>query len=60
MVRGIERATVFRSDTDRDHFLDRLVEILQDAQTLCYAWAVRELGVPHFFPVAQAGDSVYE
>jgi len=25
-------------DADRDHFLERLGEILQDTQTLCYAW----------------------
>jgi len=37
MVRGIERGAVFRNDADRDHFLERLGEILQDTQTLCYA-----------------------
>jgi putative transposase len=40
MVRGIERRAVFRGDSDRDHFLDRLGEILQDTQTPCYAWAL--------------------
>jgi hypothetical protein len=46
MVRGIERGSVFRSDTDRNHFLERLGEILQDTKTICYAWAL----IPnHFF-----------
>jgi putative transposase len=28
MVRGIERTAIFRSDTDRDHFVERLGKIL--------------------------------
>jgi hypothetical protein len=46
MVHGIERGTMFRDDSDRHHFLNRLGEILLDAKTLSYACAVRELGVP--------------
>jgi putative transposase len=45
MVRGIERGTVFRSDTDRNHFLERLEEILRETKTLCYAWAL----IPNHF-----------
>ena len=43
MVRGIERGKVlvFQSDADKNHFLERLGEILKDTQTLCYAWALR-------------------
>jgi hypothetical protein len=40
MVRGIERGKVFRSDTDRDHFLQRLGGILRETKTLCYAWSL--------------------
>lgn len=40
MVRGIERALVFRGDSDRDNLLERLWEILEDTQTPCYAWAL--------------------
>jgi putative transposase len=40
MDRGIEKAKVFRSDADRDRFLERLGEILQKTKTLCYAWAL--------------------
>jgi len=45
MVRGIERSRLFRSDADRDHFLERLGEILQETKTICYAWAL----IPNHF-----------
>lgn len=45
MVRGIERRDVFKNDTDRDHFLARLGDILQDTKTTCYAWAL----IPNHF-----------
>jgi len=40
MVRGIEGRAVFRDDTDRKHFLERLGGILQDAKTICYEWVL--------------------
>ena len=33
MVRGIERRKIFDGDTDLDHFLHRLGELLQDTGT---------------------------
>jgi REP-associated tyrosine transposase len=45
IVRGIERRKIFRDDTDRDNFLDRLGEILEDTQTKCFAWAL----IPNHF-----------
>jgi REP element-mobilizing transposase RayT len=45
MVRGIERGAVFRDDTDRKNFLERLGGILQDAKSICYAWAL----IPNHF-----------
>jgi REP element-mobilizing transposase RayT len=45
MVRGIEKGKVFKSDTDKNHFLERLGEILQDTKTTCYAWAL----IPNHF-----------
>jgi len=45
MVRGIERRTVFRSDADRNHFLERLGEILRETKTTCYAWSL----IPNHF-----------
>ena len=40
MVRGIERGAVFRDDTDTNNLLEHSGGILQDAKTLCYAWAL--------------------
>ena len=45
MARGIEGSKVFRSDNDRDNFLERLAGILQDTNTICYAWAL----IPNHF-----------
>jgi putative transposase len=45
MVRGIERGAVFRDDTDRNNFLERLGGILHEAKTICYAWAL----IPNHF-----------
>ena len=45
MVRGIERGTIFRSDADRNHFLERLGEILRETKTICYAWSL----IPNHF-----------
>jgi putative transposase len=54
MVRGIEGRAVFRSDTDRNHFLERLGDILQDTKTLCYAWAL----IPNHFHLLLRTGSV--
>lgn len=40
IVRGIERCAIFRDDTDRDDFLDRLGDILCESQTRCLAWSL--------------------
>ena len=40
IVRGIERRKIFRDDSDRDNFLNRLGGILRDNQTRCFAWAL--------------------
>lgn len=45
MVRGIEKGAVFRSDADRDHFLERLGAILRETQTICCAWSL----IPNHF-----------
>jgi len=45
MVRGIERGKVFRSDADRNHFLERLREILRETEAVCYAWSL----IPNHF-----------
>jgi len=45
MARGIERGKVFRSDADRNHFLERLGEVLQETRAICYAWSL----IPNHF-----------
>lgn len=40
IIRGIESKAIFRSNGDRDAFLDRLGELLQRSSTPCYAWAL--------------------
>jgi hypothetical protein len=43
-IREIERRAIFRSDKDREDFLDRIGSLLPETGTVCYAWAVIELG----------------
>ncbi len=53
IVRGIERREIFRDDTDRDNFLDRLGTILLETKTGCYAWAL----IPnHFHLLLRTGN----
>lgn len=40
IVRGIEKRPIFRDDTDRDSFIQRLDHILDDSSTPCFAWAL--------------------
>ena len=54
MVRGIEGSKVFRSNKDRDNFLERLSKILQDTNTICYAWAL----IPNHFHLLLRTGSV--
>jgi len=45
MARGIEGGKIFRDNKDRDHFIERLGNILKDTETACYAWAL----IPNHF-----------
>ena len=40
IIRGIERKRIFRSDSDRKNFLDRLGGIVSETKTDCFAWAL--------------------
>ena len=40
IVRGIERAKVFRNDTDRDDFLSRMDKLISETKSRCFAWAL--------------------
>jgi REP element-mobilizing transposase RayT len=40
IVRGIERSKIFLNDYDRENFIARLNPLLEETQTICYAWAM--------------------
>lgn len=40
IVRGIERAKVFRNDTDRNDFLSRMGKLVTETKSRCFAWAL--------------------
>ncbi len=40
IVRGIERGKIFRSDSDRQNFLNRLGKLIPETHTDCFAWAL--------------------
>ena len=40
MVRGIERRKIFKDNKDRDNFVERLGDIIEDTSTSCYAWSL--------------------
>jgi len=40
IVRKIERGKIFRSDYDRDNFVNRIGELIAETQTDCFAWAL--------------------
>ena len=45
VARGIERCKIFRDDTDRNNFLDRLGRIIRETKTSCFGWAL----IPNHF-----------
>ena len=40
IVRGIERKAIFKDDSDRENFLDRLSAIVSESETGCYGCAL--------------------
>ena len=40
IIRGIERKAIFKDDSDRENFFDRLSTIVTESQTGCYGWAM--------------------
>lgn len=45
IARGIDRCEIFRDNTDRNNFLDRLGGIITETKTSCLAWAL----IPNHF-----------
>jgi len=53
ICRGIERRAIFEDDYDRDRFVSRLATVLEETDTLCYAWAL----IPnHFHLLIRSGS----
>ena len=40
IARGIDRGKIFQDPADKRNFLKRLGEILNNAETRCFAWAL--------------------
>ena len=53
ICRGIERRNIFRDDTDRKYFLDRLGDVLSKTSTDCYAWSLMP---NHFHLLLRTGN----
>ena len=53
VIRGIERKAIFKDDTDREDFIERLSSLLQETVTPGYAWA---LMTNHVYPLLRAGS----
>ncbi len=54
ICRGIERRKIFRHDSDRDDFIERLGTIARDTETACYAWALLS---NHFHLLLRTGST---
>lgn len=54
IVRGIQRSKIFKDDTDRINFLDRLWSIIQETKSPCFAWA---LILNYFHLLLKPGDA---
>lgn len=57
MARGIEGRNIFRSDSDRANFIERLVNTLRDTTTHCLAWALMP---NHFHLLLRTGSMPME
>ena len=40
IIRGIERRKIFRSDYDRNNFVNRLAGLIPETNTDCFAWSL--------------------
>lgn len=45
IARGIERGKIFRDDEDRENFISRLGDLINETKTQCFAWAL----IPNHF-----------
>jgi REP-associated tyrosine transposase len=47
MVRGIDKARIFRDDEDKIRFLERLRNLIIDNKCAVYAWVIMDNHVPY-------------
>ena len=40
IIRGIEHKTIFKDDSDRNEFVERMESIFGDSSTPCFAWTL--------------------
>jgi REP element-mobilizing transposase RayT len=40
IIRGIERKKIFRNDSDRENFIERLGKIVTETKTACFGWCL--------------------
>src|SRR4030042_1022505 len=57
MIRGIERRKIFINDRDREDMFERLVKLLPETQTACYAWALLPNHAHFLFRTGKVGLS---
>ena len=53
MARGIERRNIFTDNADCDDFLSRVEHIIEESNTLCYAWSLVQ---NHFHLLLKTGN----
>jgi REP element-mobilizing transposase RayT len=53
IVRGIDRAKIFKSDTDCNEFLNRLGNLVAETKSRCFAWALLS---NHFHLLVKTGQ----
>jgi REP element-mobilizing transposase RayT len=53
IVRGIERAKIFKDDADRHDFLDRIGKLVSETKSRCLAWALLS---NHFHLLVKTGQ----
>ena len=54
--RGIERRNIFEDDIDRNRFVERLGNVLEQTSTSCFAWALMP---NHFHLLLKAGATPF-
>ncbi len=54
MARGIEGRPIFKSDHDRNDFIERFVNIIEETETKCLAWAL----IPNHFHLLLKSGSI--